>query len=372
MSLRPVIVVEDDPFPRMLKAFLDPSIEPQRLAALADFFAHDLPDFAGWLAQLRAIAGPLYPAEVRLVADQDALHAQLPDANIVVTESFNIGAAEIALAPQLSVVQKYGAILRGIDVAACNARHITVLTLRRRANISCAEHALMLMLALSKKLHRLHGLISIEQLQAAGYKPKSFDTGYTPNSGWPRVPGMSILYGTTLGIIGFGEIGREIALRAHAFGMRVLCTQRTPMNAAEQREWNVAYCDSETLLRESDWLCIQLPANAGTRNYLDHAQFARMKPGAKLINVSRAQVVNRDALLEALRSGKLGGFALDPQYEEPGHVDDALLNFENVILTPHIAAMPRFNGLDDFKDLVNGMAAAYSVVAAIKKLNKNN
>ena len=362
MTTRPVVVVEDDPFPRMLKAFLDPTIELQRLAALADFFAHDLPDFAGWLAQLRALAGPLYPADVRLVKNQDELRAQLPMAHAVVTESFAIGAAEIALAPQLKVVQKYGTLLRGIDVAACAARGIHVLPLRRRANISCAEHALLLMLALSKKLHRLHNRISIEQLQAAGYSPKIFDTGYTPNSGWPRVQGLSVLYGATLGIIGFGEIGREIALRAHAFGMRVLCTQRTPMSAAEQREWHVTWCEPDTLLRESDWVCIQLPANAGTHHYLDHAQFALMKPGAKLINVSRAQVVNRDALLAVLRSGQLGGFALDPLYEEPGRADDALLGFENVILTPHVAAMPRHNALDDFSDLVRGVSVGLEIL----------
>lgn len=357
MLTRPIILVEDDPFPRMLKAFLDPAIEPQRLAALADFFAHDLPDFAGWLAHLRAMAGPLYPADVRPVADQDALRAQLPHAHIVVTESLKIGAAELALAPHLNVVQKYGTLLRGIDVAACEARGIKVLTLRRRANISCAEHALMLMLALSKKLHRLRNLISIEQLQAAGYKPKTFDSGYTPNSGWPRVPGMSILYGATLGVIGFGEIGREIALRAHAFGMRVLVTQRSPLSAAEQREWHVTCLDRDDLLEQSDWVCIQLPDNAGTRDYLDHEQFARMKRGATLINVSRAQVVNRDALLYALQSGWLGGFALDPQYEEPGRADDELLKFDNVILTPHVAAMPRFNALDDFTQLVQGVTA---------------
>lgn len=356
MNTRPVIVVEDDPFPRMLKAFLDPTTAPERLAALAEFFAHDLPDFAGWLARLRAMAGPLYPADVRLVADQAALRLALPEASAVVTESLNIGTAEIALAPKLKVVQKYGTVLRGIDLAACAAREVKILTLRRRANISCAEHAMMLMLALSKKLHRLHGRISIEQLQAAGYQPKTFDTGYTPNSGWPRVPGLSILYGTKLGIIGFGEIGREIALRAHAFGMQVLCTQRTPMSAAEQLEWNVSFCDRDALLQESDWLCIQLPANADTNNYLDHAQFALMKPGAKLINVSRAQVVSRVALLDALRSGQLGGFALDPLYEEPGRADDELLGFEQVILTPHVAAMPRFNALNDFAELVSGVA----------------
>ncbi len=358
MPTRPILLVEDDPFPRMLKAFLDPSIEPQRLAALADFFAHDLPDFAGWLAQLRAMAGPLYPADVRPVADAAALRVQLPQAHAIVTETFDIGAAELAAAPHLKVVQKYGTLLRGIDVAACEARGVKVLTLRRRANVSCAEHALMLMLALSKKLHQLHGLISMEQLRARGFDPKTFDTGYTPNSGWPRVAGMSILYGTTLGIIGFGEIGREIALRANAFGMRVLCTQRTPLPETEQRAWQVTYCTQDALLAESDWVCVQLPDNAGTRDHLSHDGLARMKRGAKLINVSRAQVVNRDALLAALRSGHLGGFALDPQYEEPGRADDELLAFDNVILTPHIAAMPRFNALDDFGDLVRAMAAS--------------
>ena len=359
MATPPVIVVEDDPFPRMLKAFLDPTVEPQRLAALADFFAHDLPDFAGWLAELRALAGPLYPADVRLVADQTALHAQLPAATVIVTESLDVGAREIDHAPNLRVVQKYGTLLRNIDVAACEVRHIKVLTLRRRANISCAEHALMLMLALSKKLHRLHSRISIGQLRSAGFSPKTFDTGYTPNSGWPRATGLSILYGATVGIIGFGEIGREIASRARAFGMRVLCTQRTALSQMEQSEWNVTYCDRDTLLQQSDWVCIQLPANNATRNYLDHAQFAQMKPGAKLINISRAQVVNRDALLQVLRSGRLEGFALDPLYEEPGRADDELLGFENVILTPHVAAMPRQNALTDFMDLVRGIKAAH-------------
>jgi phosphoglycerate dehydrogenase-like enzyme len=80
-----------------------------------------------------------------------------------------------------------------------------------------------------------------------------------------------------------------------------------------------------------------------------------MKPGARLINVSRAEIVERGALLAALRSGRLGGFALDPLYEAPGRDDDELLQFENVLLTPHIAAQPRFNALDDITDLVTAL-----------------
>jgi phosphoglycerate dehydrogenase-like enzyme len=83
---------------------------------------------------------------------------------------------------------------------------------------------------------------------------------------------------------------------------------------------------------------------------------AQMKPGACLINVSRAEAVERSALLEALRSGHLGGFALDPLYEEPGRPDDELLAFDNVILTPHMAGSPRQNGLRDIEDLITGLA----------------
>jgi len=81
-----------------------------------------------------------------------------------------------------------------------------------------------------------------------------------------------------------------------------------------------------------------------------------MKPGACLINVSRADVVERNALIAALRSGHLGGFALDPLYEEPGRPDDELLAFDNVILTPHMAGSPRSNGLRDIEDLITGLA----------------
>ena len=136
--------------------------------------------------------------------------------------------------------------------------------------------------------------------------------------------------------------------------MRVQCMQRGSLSVDEQREWHVEYRDRDALLAASDWLCVQLPDNAGTRDYLDHAQFACIKPGAKLINVPRAQVANR----AALRAERLSGFTLDPQYEEPDRDDDELLAFDNVILTLHVAAMPRHNALDDFRDLAPGTAAA--------------
>ena len=91
MKDRPVIVVENDPFPRLLKAFLDQADDPARTAAIADFVAHDIPDYPGWLAQARAAAPGLYPAEVRLASSQEELHAMLPGAHAVVTETLQIG-----------------------------------------------------------------------------------------------------------------------------------------------------------------------------------------------------------------------------------------------------------------------------------------
>jgi phosphoglycerate dehydrogenase-like enzyme len=166
------------------------------------------------------------------------------------------------------------------------------------------------------------------------------------------------LNGSTVGIIGLGEIGREIALRAAAFGMNVVYFQRTRLPPGEEEALGASYRPLDTLLALSDWVVPQLPADPATRHLIDAWRLALMKQGACLINVSRADVVERDALIAALRSGHLGGFALDTLYEEPGRDDDELLAFDNVILTPHMAGSPRSNGLSDMEDLITGLAQA--------------
>jgi phosphoglycerate dehydrogenase-like enzyme len=214
------------------------------------------------------------------------------------------------------------------------------------------------MLTLARKLHRLHGQVSAERLTALGYTPRPFDTRHTPTSNWGRVGGLRVLYGSTLGIIGLGEIGREVARRALAFDMPVVYTQRTRLSSAEEAQLGVEYASLDHLLARSDWVVPQLPADPSTRGLLDRARLARMKPGACLVNVSRADVVDRAALLDALTSGHLGGLGLDPQYDEPAQPDDPLLGFDNVVLTPRLAAQPRFNALDDIHELIVGLGQA--------------
>jgi phosphoglycerate dehydrogenase-like enzyme len=362
-SNSPVLIVEDDVWLRLIAVALDPTTSQERRAAFADFMSTDEPNFQSWCDKARKGAGSLYPSEVRLVSSNAELRANLEAADAFITESLAVGTEELRSAPRLKVVHKYGTLFRNIDVAACGEYGVKVLGVRRRANIACAEHAFALMLTLARRTHRINGLISREQLAAAGRPYRPFDRRHTPGANWCRIPGMLTLNGSTLGIIGLGEIGREIALRAVAFGMTTLYFQRTRLPAAEEDALKVSYRPLDILLAQSDWVIPQLPSDPSTLHFIDGARFALMKRGACLVNVSRAEVVERHALLEALRSGHLGGFALDPLYEEPGRADDELLSFDNVILTPHMAGSPRSNGLTDIEEIIKGLARQMPAVA---------
>jgi phosphoglycerate dehydrogenase-like enzyme len=353
---RHIIVVEDDPFTRLIPLVLDPKASEERRAAFADFMSTDEPDFAGWCARVRQASGSLYPAEVRLVASEEEMRANLKDCTALVVESLRVGGDDLAAAPNLKVLQKFGTGSRNIDVAACEAKHVKLLTLRRRANISCAEHAFGLMLMLARKLDELDGVVTVERIQAKQGAYRPFDRRHTPGGNFVRMGGTRALNGATIGIIGLGEIGREIAIRAKAFAMNVLYHQRTRAPESEERELGARYVPLATLLAESDWVLPQLPTLPSTRDLIGRAEFAQMKRGAFLVNVANAPVVNRDALIEALRSGPIAGAAFDIHYKEPLPEDDELLTFDNLILTPRMAGSPRFNGLNDFEELITGLA----------------
>jgi phosphoglycerate dehydrogenase-like enzyme len=354
----PVIVAEDDPFTRLIQIVLDPAVSEERRAAFADFMSPDEPDFTGWCERVQNGSSGLHPAEVRMVTSEAEMRAQLGDACALVVEGFRVGRDDLAAAPRLKVVQKYGAILRNIDTVACAERGIKVLPLRRRANVSCAEQTFALMLALARKLDRLIGVVTLDRIKAAGYSYKPFDRRHTPGANYARVRGLRPLHGTTIGIIGLGEIGREIALRAAAFEMRVLYYQRTRLPEAEEQQFHASYAPLATLMAESDWIAPQVPRTASTRGMIGRAELSKIKPGACIVNVADAAIIDREALIEALRTGLVGGFALDPAYQEPMTDDDELLQLDNVIITPHMGGSPRFNGLDDLHDLITGLARA--------------
>jgi phosphoglycerate dehydrogenase-like enzyme len=353
----PLLVIENDVWARLIGVILDPATTRERREAFADFMSPDLPDFQGWCDKVQNAAGSLYPSNVRLVDSQAELLNNLEAAEAVVVESLRIGAEELAAAPRLKVVHKFGMLLRNIDAVACAERGVKVLGIRRRANIATAEHAFALMLSLARRLD-LTGLVSVDQLPPSQLPYRPFDRRYTPGANWGRFSGTRTLNGNAVGIIGLGEIGREIAVRAAAFGMKVLYFQRTQLSAEAEKELSASYRSLEALLAESDWLIPQLPLDGSTQGFVNRERIAQMKRGACIVNVSRPEIIDRDALLNALRSGHLGGLAMDGFYEEPGRSDDQLLSFNNVILTPHMAASPRTNGLRDIADMIKGIAQA--------------
>ena len=356
MPSPPVILVEDDPFTRLIPLVLDPGASEERRTAFADFMSTDEPDFAGWCARVRSRAPGLYPAEVRMVTSESEMRENLRDCVALVVESFSVTRDDLAAAVKLKVLQKFGTGLRNIDTLACAQKGVRLITLRRRANISCAEHAFGLMLMLARKLDTLEGLVTVERIEAAQGAYRPYNRWHTPGGNYARVGGTRALNGATIGIIGMGEIGHEIAVRARAFDMNVLYHQRTRIPEVEERQLQARHVPLATLLAKSDWIVPQLPTLPSTRDFLGRAEFAQVRPGACLINVSNAAVVNRDALIDALRAGTLGGAALDVHYQEPVADGDELLSFENVIMTPRMAGSPRFNGLNDFEQLITGLA----------------
>jgi lactate dehydrogenase-like 2-hydroxyacid dehydrogenase len=356
----PIIVAEDDNIIRSAQVILDPDTDPDRLAGVADYYSVDLKDFDGFLKQIRGRAPSVFPSTFRMVDSQESFVEAIKDADGTIMESFTVGEEELQAAPNLKIIQKFGVDLRNIDLDACARHNVVVKPLRRKVNVAVAEHAFALMLALAKKIVSTHGRLDEDSLRAAGYHPKGYDRRHVAQANWARVNGLVTLQGSTIGVLGFGEIGRELAERAKAFNMDIIYYQRNPAPAEIEAALGARYVSFEELLEQSDFMTIQLPLNASTEGMIDKAAFDRMKPGAFLVNISRAAIVDRDALLSALESGRLGGAGIDVHYKEPGDADEPLKNFDNVVLSPHIAVASRMNGAADMEVLVANLEEAIS------------
>ena len=352
------ILVEDDPYLRIVPAILDARASEAHKRAIADFMRHDVPDFEAWCRVMSAEVPALYPAEIELVSSQDQLRAALPRADAAIVEGFRIGEEELAAGPSLAIVQKFGTILSNIDVSACAKRNVKVAIQRRRVNIAVAEHGFALMIALAKRLCETDGLVEEGALREAGFDPTPYDRRYTTNSNFARIPRLKTLNGSVLGALGSGEIGREFIRRAAAFGMEVLYHQRHPMSAEDEAEIGARYAPLREVLENADFIALNLPLNAATKGILNRDTLAVCKPGVVIVNTARAALIEREALMAELDSGQIGGYGLDVGYKEPAEPGEPLLNYANVILTPHTAIASRENGLKDLADMFRNIALA--------------
>lgn len=219
--------------------------------------------------------------------------------------------------PRLRVISKYGIGVDKIDVAACTELGIPVLFTPGVNHTTVAEHAFLLLLALEKNL--------------------LFHCDSTRAGGWKRQTGHE-LFGKTIGIVGLGRIGREVAIRARAFGMEPVGydVYWDEAFAAEQGVARAATLDE--LFAASDYISLHTNLTPETRDLVRAETIARMKPGVIVINCARGEIVNTADMAAALESGRVRGYGTDVLDAEPPPADHPLLHLPNCLVTPHIGS----------------------------------
>lgn len=252
--------------------------------------------------------------------DQATLKAAVADCEVLITPlSTQVDATVIDAAPKLKLIANFGAGFNNIDGAAARKRGIAVTNTPFVSSTSTAELACGLIIALSRRI--VEGDHLMRTTGFAGWAPLFF-LGHQ-------------LAGKTLGIIGMGSIGREVAKRLHAFKMKIIYTQRHPLDPAVEAECAASFCSQEALLKEADVVTIHAPLTPSTHHLLGAPEFKAMKETALLINCARGPIIDEEALLEALQKHELAGAALDVYEHEP-QVAAGFKELQSVILTPHI------------------------------------
>jgi phosphoglycerate dehydrogenase-like enzyme len=258
--------------------------------------------------------------------------------------SVKMSDAFYAAAPRLRLVQLLSAGYDDVDLAAARRAKVPVANNGGANAISVAEHALMLMLTVARRVIWVHGNVSAGRWRGNGPAPRMYE-----------------LFGKTLGIVGLGTIGKKVARLARAFGMRVEYYDIARLNEDAEDALGVRFRLLTELLATSDVVSLHVPLNDSTRHMIGAGELARMKATAILVNTSRGPVVDEAALHAALSAGKLFGAGLDVFDQEPPPADNPLLKLDNVVLTAHFAGptwdnhVARFrNGFDNVQRVARG------------------
>ena len=258
-----------------------------------------------------------FPAEWELCfLSPERVWTELGDADVLIPEHLRVDAALLEKAPRLKLVQT-GAGHDNVDLAACTRAGVQVCCAAGVNAVAVAEHVMAFLLCWYKNI------LSLDR----GMKDR-LPVGSLRFSG-------AELSEKTVGVVGFGAVGRKVAGYCAAFGMKVLACSRSPLSCP-----GVETVPFERLCRESDVVTLHVPLTEETRGMIDASAFSLMKPDALLVNTSRGAVVREADLLRALREKRIGGACLDVYEEEPLPVDHPLRGLENVILTPHTAGYP--------------------------------
>ena len=252
------------------------------------------------------------------IARPESLAAIIGDAEAALVGTEPYTRAVIASAPRLRAIVRFGAGYDAIDLAAADARGIAVATTPGTNHEAVAEHALAMLLALARGFPRRDFMVR-------------------RGEPWTKRP-MPRLAGRTLGLLGLGRIAQALVRRIGGLQLRILAHARRPDREFAARH-GVELATREEVLRRSDVLSLHLPLTAETRNLINGATLALMRPGAILINTSRGGLVDERALQAALVDGRLAGAGLDVFAVEPPAPDNPLLCLDNVLLSPHVGGL---------------------------------
>jgi D-3-phosphoglycerate dehydrogenase len=257
---------------------------------------------------------------------------------IVIRSATKLTADMIGRASHLKVIGRAGVGVDNVDVEAATRRGIIVANAPESTVVSAAEHTVGLLVALARNIPQAHAALKQGRWERKAY-------------------GGIELAGKTLGVLGFGRIGQQVARRAGGLGMRVIAYD--PFVSADRfRELGVERVETPgDIYAAAEFLTLHLPLNAETTRSVGAAAFAEMRDGVRLINAARGELIDEDALVDALKSGKVAGAALDVFSEEP--YAGPLLEFDNVVVTPHLAA-----STDEAQDRA-GVIVAEQVAAAL-------
>jgi len=257
--------------------------------------------------------------DVKTDLKPDALKEVIKDYDgLVVRSATKVTKEVIQAAKKLKVVGRAGVGLDNVDLEAATQKGIIVMNTPAGNTISTAEHTFSMILSLSR---------NIPQANAS-----------TKKGEWKRSKFMGVeVYGKTLGIVGFGRIGSEVAKRALSFGMKILAYD--PFLSAEVAESiGVEIAELKKVLQEADYITVHTPLTNETRHMISDKEFALMKKGVRIINCARGGIIDEIALVKALKELKVAGAAMDVFESEPLSAENELLKLDNVIITPHLGA----------------------------------
>ena len=267
-------------------------------------------------------------------ADLDALLALAPGAEAILCYKAALPASVIHAAGKLRYIQKHGLNCKNIDADAARERGVPVGTQSLMRNATVAEQALTLMLCCERKAILGQKVVEAGVYREMGLEPVATSQwNIRPN--WPEIEGVAELYGKSVGVVGLGDIGMDIARRCLAFGMEIFYYQRTRHAPDVEAAYQARYLGFDDLLARVDYLVLVLPHTEESEGMIGAGELERMKNTAALINVGRGALVDEAALARALRDGTIAMAGLDVYRYEPLPADSPLIGLPNAVLLPH-------------------------------------